>query len=105
MICMEIENMEWQLINSRFRGKCAVCGGEIEAGAQIYWQRRQAVHVACMNGPKPAEEPQNQPIAQDKPEPRPEAREERAGPLAHVRYVAPGEPDPDAAEWEFRKTS
>src|SRR5439155_12562526 len=93
--------MEWRLINSRFRGKCAVCGDEIEAGAQIYWKRREAVHVACMNGQKPAEEPQNQPTAQDKPEPR----EERARPLGNVRYVAPGEPEPDAAEWEYRKTS
>src|SRR2546427_452824 len=42
---------------------------------------------------------------QDKPEPRPEPREERAKPLGNVRYVAPGEPEPDAAEWEFRKTS
>src|SRR2546426_1255214 len=105
MICMEIENMEWQLINSRFRGKCAVCGGEIDAGAQIYWKRREAVHAACMNGQKPAEEPQNQPTAQDKPEPRPEPREERARPLGNIRYVASGEPEPDAAEWEYRKTS
>src|SRR5436190_396901 len=105
MMQLEITNMEWRLINSRFPGKCAVCGGEIEAGAQIYWQRRQAVHVACLNGQKPAEEPQNQPTAQDTPEARPEPREERAKPLAHVRYVAPGEPEPDAAEWEFRKTS
>ena len=26
-------------------------------------------------------------------------------PLGNVRYVAPGEPEPDAGEWEFRKTS
>ena len=93
--------MEWRLINSRFPGKCAVCGGEIEAGAEIYWKRRQAVHVACMNGQKPAEGPQNQPTAQDKPEPR----GERARPLGNIRYVASGEPEPDAAEWEYRKTS
>src|SRR2546426_11509270 len=97
MICMEIENMEWQLINSRFRGKCAVCGGEIEAGAQIYWQRRQAVHVACINGQKPADEPQNQPTVQDKPEPRPEPREERTKTPGHGRDVAPGEPGPGPA--------
>src|SRR5438094_9975688 len=99
------DDMEWRLINSRFRGKCAVCGGEIEAGAEIYWQRRKAVHAACMNDQRPAEEPQSQPTLQDKPEPRPEPREERARLLGNVRYVAPGEPEPDAAEWEFRKTS
>src|SRR3989442_9928930 len=97
--------MEWRLISSRFPGKCAVCGGDIEAGAQIYWKRRQAVHVACLNGQKPAEEPQNQPTAQDKPEPRLEPRKEKVRPLGNVRYVAPGEPEPDAAEWEYRKTS
>jgi MoxR-like ATPase len=26
-------------------------------------------------------------------------------PLGNVRYVAPGDPEPDPAEWEFRKTS
>ena len=26
-------------------------------------------------------------------------------PLGNVRYVAPGEPAPDPADWEFRKTS
>jgi len=26
-------------------------------------------------------------------------------PLGNVRYMAPGEPEPDPAEWEFRKTS
>ena len=26
-------------------------------------------------------------------------------PLGNVRYVAPGDPDPDPSEWEFRKTS
>ena len=26
-------------------------------------------------------------------------------PVGNVRYVAPGEPEPDAAEWEYRKTS
>ena len=55
--------MEWRLIHSRFHGKCAVCGGEIEAGAQIYWKHRQAVHVACMNGQRPAEGPQSQPTS------------------------------------------
>jgi hypothetical protein len=56
--------MEWRLINSRFRGKCAVCGGEIEARAQIYWKRREAVHVACMNGHEPVEGAQDQPKVQ-----------------------------------------
>jgi len=51
--------MEWRLINSRFRGKCAVCAGEIEAGAQIYWKRREAVHVACMTDPMAVDEPQD----------------------------------------------
>ncbi len=51
--------MEWRLINSRFSGKCAVCGGEIEAGAQIYWKRRKAVHVACMTDPMAVDEPQD----------------------------------------------
>lgn len=31
--------------------------------------------------------------------------EEKAKPLGMIRYLAPGEPEPDAAEWEFRKTS
>src|SRR5205823_77802 len=31
--------------------------------------------------------------------------EERVRPLGNVRYVAPGESGPDAAEWEYRKTS
>ena len=51
--------MQWRLINSRFRGKCAVCEGEIEAGAQIYWKRREAVHVACMTDPMAVDEPQD----------------------------------------------
>ena len=93
--------MEWRLINSRFSGKCAVCGGEIEAGAQIYWKRREAVHVACMNGHEPVEGAQDQPKVQGILEPR----EERARPLGNTRYVAPGEPDPDSAEWEYRKTN
>ncbi|MGD0923379.1 MAG: AAA family ATPase [Terriglobia bacterium] len=93
--------MEWRLINSRFPGKRAVCGGEIEAGAKIYWKRRRAVHVACMNGQRPAEIPQSQPTAQELPEPK----QEKVRPLGNVRYVAPGEPEPDPAEWEYRKTS
>jgi MoxR-like ATPase len=93
--------MDWQLIHSRFHGKCSVCGGEIEAGAQIYWKHRQAVHVACMNGQRPAQGPQSQLTAQE----LPESSEEKVRPLGNVRYVAPGEPEPDAAEWEYRKTS
>jgi len=93
--------MEWRLINSRFPGRCVVCGGEIEAGAQVYWKRRQAAHVACMNGQRPAEGPQSQPTAQELPEPK----QEKVRPLGNVRYVAPGEPEPDPAEWEYRKTS
>jgi len=87
--------MEWRLINSRFCGKCTVCGGEFEAGAQIYWKRRKAVHIACMNGRGPAESAQDQP----------ELQEERATPLGNVRYDASSKPDPDPAEWEYRKTS
>jgi len=101
MIRKEIANMEWRLIHSKFHGKCVVCGGEIEAGARIYWKRRQAVHVACMNGQRPSEGPQSQPTAQE----LPESREEKVRPLGNVRYVAPGEPEPDPAEWEYRKTS
>src|SRR6266536_4930731 len=93
--------MEWRLINSRFSGKCAVCGGEFEAGAQIYWKRRKAVHIACINGRGPVDGAQNQPKVQGIPEPR----AGRARPLGNTRYVAPGEPDPDSAEWEYRKTS
>src|SRR5690348_15703300 len=95
--------MEWRLISSLFQGKCAVCTGEIEAGAQIYWKRREAVHVACMSDPSPstAEEPQEQPKAQEAPEPT----EEKPRPLGNIRYVPPGEPDHDATEWEYRKTS
>jgi len=93
--------MEWRLINSGFPGKCAACGGEIEAGAQIYWKRRRAVHVACMNRQRPAEGPQSRPTAQELPEPK----QEKVRPLGNVRYVAPGEPEPDPAEWEYRKTS
>jgi cobaltochelatase CobS len=93
--------MEWRLINSRFRGKCAVCGGEFEAGAQVYWKHRAAVHLARMNGREPVEAAQDQPKLQG----MPELREERARPLGNVRYVAPGEPEPDSAEWEYRKTS
>jgi len=95
--------MEWRLINSRFRGKCAACGSEIEAGAQIYWKRRQAIHVACMNGQRPAEEPQGHPAERDQQVPEP--KQEKVRPLGNVRYVAPGEPEPDPAEWEYRKTS
>lgn len=95
--------MEWRLINSRFPGKCAVCGCEIEAGAQIYWKRRQAVHVACMNGQRPAEGPQSHPAERDQQVPEP--KQEKVRPLGNVRYVAPGEPEPDPAEWEYRKTS
>jgi hypothetical protein len=93
--------MEWRLINSRFRGKCAVCAGKFEAGAQVYWKRREAVHIACMNGHEPVEAAQDQPKLQGVPE----LPEERARPLGNVRYVAPDEPDPDSAEWEYRKTS
>jgi cobaltochelatase CobS len=93
--------MQWRLINSKFRGSCAVCSCEIEAGAQIYWKRRQAVHVACMTDPSAAEGPQDQPRVQEAREPR----EERVRPIGNVRYVAPREPDPDSAEWEYRKTS
>jgi cobaltochelatase CobS len=108
--------MEWRLIKSRFQGKCAVCGGEIPAGTKIYWKRRAAVHVACMNGNKPvdpparqSETPQDQPKLQEGPAPNeerdPSEAKERAKPVGNVRYVAPGEPEPDAAEWEYRKTS
>src|SRR5437870_7640458 len=31
--------------------------------------------------------------------------EEKVRPLGNVRYLAPGEREPDAAEWEYRKTS
>src|SRR5882724_12031958 len=31
--------------------------------------------------------------------------EERVRPLGNVRYAAPGESEPDAAEWEYRKIS
>src|SRR5205823_8454654 len=31
--------------------------------------------------------------------------EEKVIPLGNVRYAAPGEPEPDATEWEYRKTS
>jgi ATP-dependent protease Clp ATPase subunit len=31
--------------------------------------------------------------------------EEKVRPLGTVRYLAPGEPEPDPAEWEYRKTS
>lgn len=101
MILNEIASMEWRLINSRFHGKCAACGAEIEAGGQIYWKRRQAVHVACMNGQRLSEGPQSQPTAQE----LPESREEKVRPLGNVRYMAPREPEPDLAEWEYRKTS
>src|SRR5438094_5301666 len=93
--------MKWRLIRSRFRGKCAVCSGEIEAGAQIYWKRREAVHIACLNGRESVESAQDQPKLQG----IPELREEKARPFGNVRYMAPGEPDPDSAEWEYRKTS
>src|SRR5207247_2491312 len=93
--------MQWRLIKSRFCGKCAVCGGEIEPGAQIYWKRREAVHVACMSDPSAAEEPQDQAEVGQAPEPR----EEKVRPVGHIHYVAPGEPAPDSAEWEYRKTS
>jgi hypothetical protein len=101
MMFKGIAKMDWQLIHSRFCGKCTVCGGEIEAGAPIYWKHRQAVHVACMNGQRPAEGLQSQPTAQE----LPEFREEKVRPLGNVRYVSPGEPEPDAADWEYRKTS
>ena len=95
--------MQWRLINSRFRGKCAVCSGEIEAGAQIYWKRRQAVHVACMtDDPSAAAGPQDQPPVQ---EARKSRKEERIRAFGNVRYVPPDQPDPDPAEWEYRKTS
>jgi len=95
--------MDWQLIHSRFHGKCTVCGLEIAAGTQIYWKHRQAVHVACMNGQRPAEGTQTHPADRD--QERPESREEKVRPLGNVRYVAPSESEPDAAEWEYRKTS
>jgi hypothetical protein len=95
----EIISMEWKLINSRFPGKCVVCGGEIATGAQVYWKRRQAAHVACINGQGPIEDSHSQP------EPREESRQEKARPLGNIRYVAPGEAEPDPAEWEYRKTS
>src|SRR5438128_10460460 len=31
--------------------------------------------------------------------------EEKVRPLGNVRYVAPGESEPNGAEWEYRKTS
>ena len=31
--------------------------------------------------------------------------EDRVRPLGNIRYLAPGEPEPDPAEWEYRKTS
>src|SRR5437667_6430250 len=31
--------------------------------------------------------------------------EEKVRPLGNVRYLAPGEPEPDATEWEYRKIS
>lgn len=36
---------------SKFRGKCATCGGAIEAGIEIDYDgaKRQAHHVACRN--------------------------------------------------------
>jgi cobaltochelatase CobS len=96
--------MEWRLINSRFPGKCAVCGGEIEARAQIYWKRRQAVHVGCMNGQLNAESPNPEPQRSELDIQR-ERTEESGKPLGNVRYLAPGEPEPDTAAWEYRKTS
>src|SRR5712692_4934844 len=88
-------SMNWEIINSRFPGKCTVCGGEIVTGAQVYWKRRQAAHVACINGQRPTEDSHSQA----------EHKEEKARPLGNIRYVAPGEPEPDPAEWEYRKTS
>ena len=35
----------------------------------------------------------------------PQDTENRVKPLGMVRYKAPGEPEPDPAEWEFRKVS
>jgi dynein-related subfamily AAA family protein len=87
--------MQWKLINSRFPGKCVVCGGEIATGAQVYWKRRQAAHVACINGQGSAEDSHR----------GLEPREEKVRPLGNIRYAAPGEPEPDPAEWEYRKTS
>jgi len=54
-----------------------------------------------MNDPMAAEGAQNQPQGQE----ALESSAERARPLGNTRYVAPGEPDPDSAEWEYRKTS
>lgn len=34
-----------------------------------------------------------------------ERADERLRPVGNVRYLAPGEPEPDTAEWEYRKTS
>ncbi|MBI4165216.1 MAG: AAA family ATPase [Acidobacteria bacterium] len=34
-----------------------------------------------------------------------ESADEKLKPEGNVRYVAPGKPEPDSAEWEFRKTS
>src|ERR1035441_38171 len=34
-----------------------------------------------------------------------ERKNEMPSPFGNVRYVAPGGPEPDAAEWEYRKTS
>jgi DNA-binding NtrC family response regulator len=36
---------------------------------------------------------------------QPRNTEEKVRSLGTVRYLAPGEPDPDPAEWEYRKTS
>src|SRR5712692_4675934 len=92
---LEMISMNWKLIDSRFLGKCVVCGGEIATGAQVYWKRRQTAHVACINGQRPTDDSPNQP----------EPREEKVRPLGNIRYAAPGEPAPDAGEWEYRKTS
>jgi len=34
-----------------------------------------------------------------------QSTEEKVRPIGNVRYVAPGGPEPDASEWEYRKTS
>src|SRR6266567_2576690 len=48
-----------------------------------------------------AEESQNQPPVEEARGPR----EERVRAIGNVRYVPPDQPDPDPAEWEYRKTS
>jgi hypothetical protein len=44
-------------LTAKYPGTCAACGNRFEAGAEIAWEPKRALHAACRPEPEPTGHP------------------------------------------------